>query len=217
MNTTTFALTATKRGNEKKSAREARQAGLVPGVLYGHGVDPVSISIPYSDLLRTYRKTGESALIELTVDKKPLKVLIHRLTLHPVKQTIDHVDFYVVNLKEKTSVSIPFEFVGESSAVKNDEGLLMKECENILIRCLPTEIPSHIDVSLEKLENINDQITVADLNLDTEKYEIMDLTPETVVAMVIAPTLATEEETEAEGEESEEGAGEEGSEEKTEE
>lgn len=193
MNTTTFSLTAQERETTKKSARDSRAEGMVPGVLYGHKVDAKSIQLPYSDLLRIYRVAGESALIDLTLGSKKTKVLIHRMELHPVTRRMNHIDFYAVNLKEKTDIQVPLEFVGESEAIKSKGGILMKDNESITIRCLPSDIPSHIDVDLSVLKEFNDQILVSDLAIDSSKHEIMGIEMDSMVAMVIAPKLVVEE------------------------
>ncbi len=192
MNTASFSLTAQQRSMTKKSARDARDNNHVPGVLYGHNVDPISIEIPYSDVLRTYRKAGESALIDLSLGSKKYKVLIHKIDLHPVRRTIHHVDLYVVNLKEKTDVHVPLEFIGVSEAVKSKGGMLMREHETLTIRCLPSDIPSHIDVPLESLKDLNDSIFLSDLKLDTKKYEVMGVEEDIVLVTVLAPKKAEE-------------------------
>lgn len=208
----TFNLSAQKREMSKNSARDTRDEKRVPAVVYGKGVDPVTISIDNSDMLRTYRRAGTSALIDLDIDGKKMKVLVQQLELNPVTDEIQHVDFYAVNLKEKTTVTIPFNFVGESAAIKDHGGIFMKEHDNIDIRCLPTDIPAHIDVDISQMENIGDHISVSSLALDTEKYEIMSLDGESAICSVAAPRME-EEPTETEEGEGEEGETSEGGEE----
>ena len=194
--TENYTLTAQVRdASQKKSARDTRAMGRVPAVVYGHGVDPVSISVDYSELLRLYRKAGTSALIEIDIDGKKMQVLVHRLDQHPSRSEIQHVDFYAVNLKEKTTVEIPIHYEGESLAVKNLGGMFMPDHNVIALRCLPTEIPSELTVDISSLEKIHDQITVADLGLDLEKFEVMHLDPDSVLCSVMGHI----EEEEAEG------------------
>ncbi|MCF7812584.1 50S ribosomal protein L25 [Candidatus Gracilibacteria bacterium] len=222
MNKKTYSLSAHKRGTEKHSAREERKQKRVPAVVYGKGVDPVAISLDGSELLKVYREAGHSSLVDLDVDGEKMKVIIHILDRHPVRDSIYHVDFYAVNLKEKTNVTIPFKFVGEAPAVKDQDGLFISEHDEVEIRCLPTEIPHEIEVDITPLKEINDNLTLADLNLDTEKYEILSLEPESVLCSVIMPKeekieeeapeaeeVPVEGETAEEGEAKEEGEGEE--------
>ncbi len=210
--TENYTLTAqTRYASQKQSARDTRAAGQVPAVVYGHGFDPTTISVDYSTLLRLYRKAGTSALIDLDIEGKKTKVLLHKLELHPVRQEIWHVDFYAVNLKEKTTVEIPLHYEGESLAVKNLGGIFMADHNSIALRCLPTEIPAEITVDISGLENIHDQITIADLGLDLEKFEVMGLELDTVLCSIMGHSTEEEEAPAAEGEEGEEAAeGEEG-------
>ncbi|MCF7830815.1 50S ribosomal protein L25 [Candidatus Gracilibacteria bacterium] len=209
MNQQTFSLSAKKRESNRHSARETRDESRVPAVVYGPESEPISISLDNSDILRTYREAGKSALIDLDIDGKNVKVLMHEISLHPVKNTIYHVDFYAVNLKNKTNVDVPLHFVGESNAIKNLGALFMKENEIVEIKCLPSEIPSGIDVDISQLENIGDQIMIKDLDLDREKYEILT-DEEALICSAVAPKEEVLEDTAPAGlgEENEEGEGE---------
>jgi len=193
--TDTFYLSATKREstNNKHSAREARAQNRVPGVVYGHNIDPLSISINASDLLRIYRKAGTASLLDLDIEGKKIKVLIHALELHPIQDDIRHVDLYAVNLKEKTTVEVPLEFIGESPAVKNMGGVFMTKYHSIEVRCLPTEIPQKIEVDLSTLENIHDHICAKDLSIP-KNVELIHIEPEIVICTILGKASATEEE-----------------------
>lgn len=190
-----FKLVAEKREPSKHSSRNARNAGKIPAVVYGKGVDAVSISVDYSDFLRTFRKTKQSAIINLTVDGKDHPVLVHQYSLDPVKDTFKHVDFFAVNLKEKTVVRVPLIFTGESEAVKNFGGTFISNHSELEIRCLPTEIPQNIQIDITCLKNLHDHVTITDLNL-SEKLEVMSLDPETVICTVTG--RSNEEESEVE-------------------
>jgi len=198
----------------KHSAREIRAKSRVPGIVYGPGFDAQPVSVDNSGFLKIYRKAGTSSLVDLEVDGKKIKVLIHDIYWHPVRTEIAHVDFFAVDLKKKTTVEVPFVFIGESLAVKNLGGMFMKEHESLSIRCLPMEIPPVIEIDISKLENINDHLTIADLNLD-EKFEVMHLSPSVMICSIVGHV----EEEEVVGEEGEvvEGEGEGQKEEKGEE
>ncbi|MDH3324638.1 MAG: 50S ribosomal protein L25 [Candidatus Peregrinibacteria bacterium] len=201
----TFKLAAQSRENTKNSARDTRNESRVPGVVYGKEFDPVSISLDASDILRTFRTAGKASLIDLDMDGKNIKVLIQDLSLHPVMNTIHHVDFFAVNLKERTIVQVPLNFIGESPAVKNFGGVFTVDHDSIEIRCLPTEIPHDIEIDIAKLENLHDHICIKDLTLP-ENFELMHADPETPLCSVAAPRLAEETENVSESAEGEEGA-----------
>jgi large subunit ribosomal protein L25 len=192
--TSTYALSVKKRSATKHSAREARVEGLVPGIVYGAGVTPVSVTVNRSDLLRIYRRAGTSSLIDLDVGGKKEHVLIHDVQWHPVRSEMNHIDFLAVDMKKKTTVHVPIVFEGEAPGVKLLGGLLMKDHEHISIRCLPKDIPHDIRVDISVLQNIHDHITVADLKLDPNKFEVMDLSPTTFLCSVTGRVAEKEEE-----------------------
>lgn len=179
-----YKLAAKKRENVKQSARDTRDAGNIPAVVYGHGVDPIALAIDYSDFLRLFRKTGKAALIDLDVEGKSISVLVHAYNLHPVKDTFQDIDFLAVNLKETTMVHVPIIFHGESEAVKTLGGTFMLNHEELLIRCLPSDIPHDIKVDIAAMEELHDHITIADLKL-AETLEVMHLDIETPICSVV--------------------------------
>ncbi|MCB9809930.1 50S ribosomal protein L25 [Candidatus Peribacteria bacterium] len=189
-----YTLTATKRDTRHKhSAREARAANTVPAVVYGSAVQPQAIALPYSAVLKTYRDAGSSSIITLDVEGKKHDVLIHDIQLHPVKDTILHIDFQAVKAGEKIIVQVPIELVGESRAVKTLGGILVHDHDTIAIRCLPKDIPAEITVDISVLKDIHDHICVKDLSLDPKKHEVMHLEPGSPVCSVTGHSTAEEE------------------------
>ena len=198
--TDTYELAAVKRPVTKKSARDTRAAGNVPAVVYGNGFESVTISVAYSDMLRTYRKAGTSSIIDLDIEGKKAKVLVHDMQLDPVRNEITHVDFHALNLKEKTTVHIPLKFVGESPAVKTHGGTFISSHDALDIRCLPTDIPHDIEIDISQLKELHDHVTVVDLGLDPSKFELMGMDEETVLCSVTGRAATEEEEQAAAGE-----------------
>ena len=192
----TYNLAATKRETSKHSARDARDQKQIPGVVYGHGFDPQSVAVDYSEFLRTYRKAGQAALIDLDIDGKMTKVVIQSYDLHPVQDTFRHIDFFAVNLKEAMIVHVPLLFVGESPAIKNLGAMFNKLHDTIDIRCLPADIPHDIEVDISALIEVGDHLEIKDLNLP-EKFELMHYTEDEAICSVSAPRMAEEVETEA--------------------
>ena len=170
----TYSLAAEERELTKKSARDTRANGRVPGVLYGHGVDSKPFSVDYSDFLRLIRRAGQSSLVYFDLGGKKIKVLIHKFDQDPVKDTFTHIDLMAVNLKEKTMVHIPLEFIGESEAVKTHGGVLNTSHDSLDIRCLPGDIPHEIKIDISVMKEIGDSITIADINLSKD-LELMHL------------------------------------------
>ncbi len=146
--TNTLTLTAKRRVPSRQTNRELKENRQVLGVVYGHGFDPIPVSVDASDVLRAYRKVGTSTLINLDIEGKKVVVLMKEVSLHPVRHEIDHVDFFAANLKEKAIVHVPLEFVNESPAIKLG-GVLVTAHKSLDIKCLPADSPRKIDVNLE--------------------------------------------------------------------
>jgi len=185
-------LNASVRESGKHSARVAREKNTVPAVMYGSSFDNTPVAVPYSEMLKGFRKAGFSTLVDIDVDGKKVPALIQDINIHPVRHTIEHVDFYVVNMKETTTVNVPIVTVGESPAVKVLGGILMVEMDSIELRCLPGDIMQEIKVDISIIEDFAKHITVADLGLDEKKYEIMGTEMDAVVCTVVPQKVETE-------------------------
>lgn len=148
--------------------RVTESEGLVLGTLYGHGVEPVAISMEASSVLRLYRKSGKSKLINLTLDGKTSVVILKEMTLHPVRHQIQHVDFFAVDEKRKVTVPVPFKFTGVSPAVKNYGGVVTASHNSVRIQCLPKQIPDFIEVDLTPTKEIGSMIKLSDLTIAPE-------------------------------------------------
>jgi len=209
---TAYTITAEVRtGTEKTS--QIRSSKRVPGVVYGKTQEPISFSVDASDLLRLYRKAGESSIIDLKVGKVELEVLVHQTQKHPVTGQFTHIDFYAITRWEKLTTKVQVNFVGESAAVR--EGAIIEEIiREIEVSCLPRDLIDHFDADLTLLAVEGDAIRVSDLKINTEKYDItLDL--EDTVATAAMPRAIVEEDpieaewAEAEWEEAKESEGEE--------
>lgn len=169
-----------------KKVKSLRANGLVPGVIYGHGSKGQSVEIKATDFNKAYQEAGTSALIDLKIDDdKSIKVIAHEPQIDPVYGQALHVDFYQVRMDEKIKTEIPLEFIGESDAVINDEGVLITNRDNIEIECLPNDLIPMIEVNLEALKTFDDQITVSDLKVPATVEILTDL--EEVIAFVEPP------------------------------
>ena len=179
--TNEYTIAAEKRDVAVKRAAITAE-NKIPAVVYGMGIDSTAITLDASDILRLYRKAGTSNLIDLSIDGgKSLKVLVKKLDIHPVQYKISHVDFFAVDMKKPTDVLVPFKFTGVSPAVKNFGAVVTTSHESILLRCLPGNIPSNIEVPVTKLKDMGDSIKVGDLKLDEKKCRIMNLTDQITI------------------------------------
>lgn len=174
-----------------KKVKALRKQGLIPSTVYGHGFDPISIQINSIELEKLYEKVGESGLVQLLLDNKKLPILFKNVQYHPVTDVIIHLDCHHVNLNEKITAMVPVELIGESPAVKLGNNLLQVSDE-IEVECLPGDLPESIEVDVSGLTEVDAQITVADLNVDRKKVEVLSH-GELVIAMIEAPRTEEEE------------------------
>lgn len=187
-------LTSTYRDSSGKgNARKLRAAGRVPAVLYGHGEEPVKISLSEQDFRRVIRTRGETAIIDLTVEgkaSKPYDAIIKEIQLHPATGKILHIDFQQIRLGEKIKIEVPVELAGDPTGVKDMGGVLEHGPRQLTIRCLPRAIPDRIVVDVKSLK-IHEAIHVRDVAAANPDFEFLD-DPGTTVAIVVAPRVEAE-------------------------
>lgn len=164
-----FSLQVKPRTELGKRAENLREAGKIPGIVYGPGVTPQPVALEAPEFKKVYRQAGKSSLIDIQINAaEPVKVLIQEVQVHPLTLEPTHVDLRQINMKEKLTVAVPLEFVGEAPAVKELLGTLVRVHDTLTVRCLPTHLPSKIQVDLSKLQTFNDVVSVADLILPAE-------------------------------------------------
>ena len=143
-----------------------RKGGDIPAVVYGNKIEPTHVAVNAIAFQKTLRQAGESTLVDLSIgDKDPVKVLIHDVQYHPVRDDVVHIDFYQVNMKEKITTHIPLEFIGESPAVEQLSGTLVKNMDELEVECLPGDLVHAIDVDISVLKTFDDVIHVKDIVL----------------------------------------------------
>lgn len=179
-------LDAKLREERGKKVNKGRKSGLIPAVTYGKGAEPQSLWVNALEFSRLIKKSGESVIIDLSIGKKSgYNVLIHEMQQSPLTGNISHIDFYQVRMDEKIETEVELVFVGESPAVKELGGVLVKSLDNIEITCFPADLPSSIEVDIAAIKSFEDHIYVKDLKI-SKGVEVKD-DPETVVALVTPP------------------------------
>ena len=175
-------LTVQKREIFGKKVNSLRRESLIPAELYGHGLENIHLSVPAKDFSKLFKEAGESTIINLNLENKKLPVLIHEVSVDPLSDKIIHIDFYQVRMDEKITTSVPLEFIGEASAVKEKEGVLVKAMQELEIRALPADLPHNFKVELDKLSDIGMSIYVKDLEIPKGVEVLVE--PETVIATI---------------------------------
>ena len=142
----------------KGAARRIRRADKIPAVLYGHGTDPIHITLPGHETLLALRTAN--ALLSINVDGKSQLALPKQVQRNPIKHTIEHVDLVIVRRGEKVTVDVPVHVEGEAAS----ETLVVVEHSAVAIEAEATHIPQSIVISVEGLE-AGTQILASDLEL----------------------------------------------------
>jgi large subunit ribosomal protein L25 len=206
----TNTLSIEPRDRLRKQNRGLRAGGKVPAVIYGHRVDPVSVSLPRREFQRAFHRVGKTQLLDLQIggEDKSRKVLVREVQYNPRDGEMLHVDFYQVNLKEKIQAEVPIVVVGEAPAVQRREGELQHSLHTLKVSCLPADIPEHIEVDVSGMEALDDAIRLGQLTVPDGVEVLGD--PEEVVVKVAHLRVAEAEPAAATEGEAAEGAAAEG-------
>ena len=149
-----------------KKVKTLRQQGLIPAVLYGgNEKENLLFSVKSGEFRKVWQEAGGSSVIELETLAGKKNVLIQDVTFDPLKGEPLHIDFYAVRMDKLITTAVPIVFKGESPAVKNLGGVLVKVAHELEIEALPKNLPSEISVDISGLANLNDHFIVGDLDL----------------------------------------------------
>lgn len=181
-------LEAADRGVGKKAVRAVRRSGNVPCVLYGHRAEPVAFQIPES-ALKPLIYTTETHVVTIELDGQEWSCIMKEAAFHPVTDRPIHADFLVLEAGEMVSLIVPVQFHGTPIGQKEggNTQVILHELE---VRCLPKDIPSHIDVDVSNLA-IGDAIHIEDIVV--EGGELLGR-PEQTIVTVVPPRVEEEEE-----------------------
>lgn len=183
-----------------------RGEGRIPGVVYGHGIDPVSVSVDRKQLRAVlHTDAGHNAVINLEIGSDKHLTIVKDLQRHPVRNEVVHIDFLVVNRNEAVTVDVPIVLEGESAAVKEASGTVDQQLFTLSVNTTPVNIPNELVVDVSAME-IGDSIRVGDLKLPSGVTTDVDPEEAVAIAQVTRATIEAEqleEEAAAEGEGSE--------------
>lgn len=188
-----ISLSANLRKELGSRVSQLRKKGLLPAVVYGQKTKNLALTLDSKEFNRIFKQAGENSLINLKIgeQEQTLPVLIHSIQKNPLNEEIVHVDFYRPNLEKKAKALVPLKIVGESLAIKNLGGTLVKKVSEIEVKALPMHLPSEVIVDISSLDKLGSEIFVKDLHLPKE-VEILKGADE-VVVFVAAPARVEEE------------------------
>jgi large subunit ribosomal protein L25 len=184
-----------------RPSRRMRTTGRIPAVLYGHGGDPLAISIDGKELRTALTsQTGGAAVFDLQLGTEKHLVIAREMQRHRVRHTVTHIDFQIVSRDEVVPADIPINLVGEALNVSRGNGTVEHALLSLHVRAKAADIPPSIEVDISELE-LGGTIRVSDLDIPANVT--IDIDPETSVVIGQAPHGAGEE---AEAEEADGGA-----------
>lgn len=147
----------------KGASRKIRMAGNIPGVIYGHGREPQSLTLNGRETERLLQSIAAgSTVIELNLNNTVARTLIREIQRHPFKRNILHIDFQELVAGETVEVRCPIVYVGTADGVRNEGGILDQIMHELLIEVDPSSIPNHIDVDVSGLK-VGQSLHVSDL------------------------------------------------------
>ena len=173
------------------ASRRLRNAGKVPGIVYGGEGEPQLIELDHNALWQAIKKEAfHSTVLDMELAGKTAKVLLRDLQIHPFKQQILHIDFQRVSAKQKIHMKIPLHYSGqeESNAVKIDKALVNHILNELEVSCLPADLPEAINIDLSKLEK-GATLTLKDIALPKGVEPVLHghTAEDTVLVSVVIP------------------------------
>ncbi len=182
----------TREGLGKNQVRRLRLDGRIPGIVYGRGREPLPVAVDAKALGAVlHTQAGRNVLIDLAIgngDRGAETVIVKELQRDIFRRDITHVDFYAIDLTRPLEASVPITFVGQAAGIA-DGGVFEVHLREVVVKCLPTQIPEHIEVNINAL-GVGDAIHVRDLVLPAEATVVT--APEEVVATVVVPKVVEE-------------------------
>jgi large subunit ribosomal protein L25 len=168
----------------KGAARRIRRASKVPAVLYGHGGDPVHITLPGHETMLALKHGGVNALLTINVEGKEQLALPKQIQRDAIKGHLEHLDLLIVRRGEKVTVDIPVHVSGDA----DPDALVVTETSTISVEAEATHIPEYVEVSVEGLKS-GAQIFARDLQLPEGSTVLLD-DDALIINVTHAPTAA---------------------------
>lgn len=148
-----------------KKVKQIRGQGLIPGVVYGPGIEPMSIQVPEGELLKVISAAGRHTPVHLTGKKRRI-AMIKDVDIDPVRNAIQHVSFHAVRADQPVTTEVPVLLTGIGESVAEKNGLIiLQTIDRIEVKALPMELPDGIEVSVLELAEEGEKLTLAAVTL----------------------------------------------------
>jgi len=182
------------------STRRLRSEGKIPGVVYGHGTDPIPVAVVGREFqIAMSGEAGLNTLLSLNVDGTDHLTLARDIQHHPVRNTVTHIDFLIVRRDELISAEVPINLVGEALEVAHGDGIVDQQLFTLHIKAKPADIPPSVDIDITSLTiggalHVSDIAIPAGVELETDlEATVVGGNPPRVQAAAAEATDATEE------------------------
>ena len=179
----TVLVAETGRTTGSPNARRMRRDDVIPGIVYGQGMDPIKVSVVRRDLRIALSGTaGVNTVLDLTIDGSVYPAIVKEMQRHPVRRNVSHIDFLQVNLNEEIVISVPVRLEGEAKQVIAEGGLVDPAVDTIDVRTTPRNIPDEIVIDISDM-TMDTVITLAEIPLPAGVTAVAD--PETAIVTVL--------------------------------
>jgi len=178
-------------------SRRLRADGNIPAVVYGLGMEPLSVLVNARDFTNAMKtEAGSNIILNLEVGKQKITALAREIQKHPYRNEFLHVDLIQIDLTKTVAADVHVNYIGTPIGVKEDGGLIQTINSSISITALPTNIPSAVSLDISGL-NVGENATAKDVVLP-EGVELSNEDDESVLVTITLPRAAIEEETDEE-------------------
>lgn len=167
-----------------KQVKTLRQQNIIPGIIYGHSIEPVAIQFDSKVILETLQHAGTSTMVEVHVEgfEAPYLAIFRDVQHDPIKRSIIHIDLQALNLEETVRVPVSIILIGESPIVRDGGGQVLQTLNEVEIEALPTALIPSIEIDISGLTEIGQSMTVGDIDIP-EGVTVLN-TPDSLILQV---------------------------------
>jgi large subunit ribosomal protein L25 len=182
-------IQAKKRAVVGKQVRALRRDGMLPAVIYGYGIDPISIVLDAHSASRILARASSSTLVTIELAGKQYPTLVREKQLDFIRNILIHVDFLAVSMTEKITATVGIQLEGTAPAVEEFNAIIVNNLTELEVECLPSDLPEHFVVDISGLAEIGDGVYVRDVPPPANVEILSD--PDEII--VVATAMAAEE------------------------
>lgn len=182
----------TGRTKGSRASRRLRVEGKIPGVVYGHGIEPLPVAVNRRELRAVLNtEAGMNALIDLGVDDQQHLTIVREVQRHPVRHEVVHLDFVVVRRDEVIAAEVPIVLTGSAEEVRREAGTVEQVLFALAVLGRPGSFPNELEFDISAL-SIGDNVRVADLALPEGVTTEVDAEEPVAVAQLSRASLEVE-------------------------